>query len=316
MDWKKLLPIAGILILIYILWRFDIEKILFVFSTLNPLYIILCFLSMPIFLIVLTIEWQLILRRQFINISYSYALKNMFIGYFYGFITPGGFGNYLRALYLRDESNAPLPKCISNIITFNTVDLITLFVLSSIGGLFLIGQYPYLIFLSLLCLFTVIVIFVFFLRQKKSKQLFDRLLKTQIFQAIQQYITDPIETFYEDLPTFKDLRLPFLVSIVGWIVFFTELYFIAQLFDISVPFLSLFFILAIAASIAAIPISLYGLGTRDVALVALLSLYNVPPENCISFTLLWFTIFWVTPSIIGVVITLLEHQRLPLRKTI
>ncbi|MBN1860542.1 MAG: flippase-like domain-containing protein [Candidatus Thermoplasmatota archaeon] len=316
MDWKKILPLAGIAILIYILWKFDIEKILSVFSTLNPLYIILCFLSMPAFLLFLTIEWQLILKRQCIQVSYTYALKNMFIGYFYGFITPGGFGNYLRALYLRDESNAPLPKCISNIITFNTIDTITLFVLSSIGGLFLIGQYPYLVFLSLLCLFTVIVVFAFFLRQKKSKELFSRLLKTQIFQTIQQYITDPIDTFYEDLPTFKDLRLPFLVSIVGWIVFFTELYLIAGLFNIHLPFLTLFFILAIAASIAAIPISLYGLGTRDAALVALLSLYNIPPENCISFTLLWFTIFWVTPSIIGVVITLLEHQRSPVRKTL
>lgn len=313
MDWKKLLPIAGILLLIYVLWRFNIEKILSVFSTLNPVYVLLCFLSMPVFLLVLTIEWQLILKQQCIHVSYTYAVKNMFIGYFYGFITPGGFGNYLRALYLKQESNAPLPKCISNIITFNTVDLIMLFILSSIGGLFLLGQYPYLIILSLLCLITVIVVFAFFLRQKKSKQLFNRLLKTQIFQTIQHYIKDPIETFYEDLPGFKDLRLPFLISFVGWVVFFTELFFIAQLFDIHVPFLTLFFMLAIAASIASIPISLYGLGTRDVALVGLLSLYNVPPENCISFTLLWFTIFWVTPSILGAVITLLEHKRLPLK---
>jgi uncharacterized protein (TIRG00374 family) len=237
----------------------------------------------------------------------------MLIGYFYGFVTPGGFGNYLRALYLKQESNAPLPKCISNIITFNTVDLITLFLLSSIGGLFLLGQYPYLIVLSLFCLIMVIVVFTFFLRQKKSKQLFNRLLKTQIFQTIQRYINDPIETFYEDLPSFKDLRLPFLISFVGWVVFFTELFVIAQLFDIHVPFLTLFFMLAIAASIASVPISLYGLGTRDVALVGLLSIYNVPPENCISFTLLWFTIFWVTPSIIGAFITLLEHQRISLK---
>ncbi len=127
---------------------------------------------------------------------------------------------------------------------------------------------------------------------------------------------DPMETFYEDLPSFKSLRLPFLISFVGWFVFFSELYLIAQLFDIHVPFLTLFFILAIAATIASIPISIYGLGTRDAALIALLSLYSVSPENCISFTLFWFTVFWVTPSIIGAFITLLEHKKLPAKPKI
>jgi uncharacterized protein (TIRG00374 family) len=311
MDWKKLLPIVGIIILIYVLWRFNIEKILAVFSTIDPFYAALCFLSFPFFLLVINIEWYLILKQQNIHVSFTYALKNNLIGYFYGFITPGGFGNYLRALYLKQESNAPLPKCISNIITFNTVDLITLFALSSIGGLFLLGQYPYLFILSFLLLFSLIAIFIFFLRQRKSKQLFEKLLKTQIFQTIQGFMDDPIETFYDDLPSFKSLRLPFLVSFCGWFVFFAELCLIAQLFDIHVPFLTLFFILTITATIAAIPISLYGVGTRDAALVALLSLYSVSPENCISLTLFWFTVFWVAPSIVGAFITLFEHKKLP-----
>jgi len=316
MDWKKLLPIVGIILLIYVLWKFNIEKILAVFSTIDPFYAALCFLSVPFWLIVLNIEWQLILRKQNIHVSYTYSLKNIFIGYFYGFTTPGGFGNYLRALYLREESNAPLPKCISNIITFNTIDLITLFILSSIGGLFLLGQYPYLFILSLLFLFSVTAIFIFFIRQKKSKQLFEKLLQTQVFQALQRYMNDPIETFYEDLPRLRDLRLPFLISFVGWFIFFSELCLIAQLFDIHVPFLTLFFILLITATIASVPVSIYGVGTRDAALVGLLSLYSVSPENCISFTLFWFTVFWVTPSIIGAFITLVEQRKLPSKRKI
>jgi uncharacterized protein (TIRG00374 family) len=316
MDWKKLLPVVGILLLIYVLWRFNVEKILAVFSTIDPFYAALCFLSMPLFLIVITFEWQLILKQQNIHVSFTYSLKNNLIGYFYGFITPGGFGNYLRSLYLKQESNTPLPKCISNIITFNTVDLITLFIFSSIGGLFLLGQFPYLFILSIFLLVSLTAIFVFFLRQKKSKQLFEKLIKTQIFQTIQRYMDDPIETFYEDLPSFKNLRLPFLISFIGWFVFFSELYLIAQLFGIHVPYLTLFFMLAIAATIAAVPVSLSGLGIRDAALVGLLSLYNVSPENSISFTLFWFTVFWVTPSIIGAFITLFEHKKLPTKPKI
>jgi hypothetical protein len=315
MDWKKLLPVIGILLLIYILWRFNIEKILSVFSAINPLYAALCFLSIPIVLAVINIEWQMILKRQCIHVSFTYSLKNQLIGYFYGFITPGGFGAYLRALYLKHESNTPLPKCLSNIITFNTLDYITLFILGAIGGLLLLGRNPYLFLLILLLLFTATVLFVFFLRQKKSKQLFQRLLRTQLFQIIQRYMDDSIESFYEDLPSFKSLLLPFLFSIFAWVVFFTTLFFIAQLFDIHVPFIIFIFMLAITATVATVPVSIYGLGTRDATLVALLSVYNVPPENSVSFTLFWFTVFWITPSIIGAVITALESKKLPRKKT-
>lgn len=314
MDWKKLLPVIGIIIFVYILWRFNIEKILSVFSTIDPFYAALCLLGVPIIFFLFNIQWQMILKRQYIHVSFIYSLKNLFIGYFYGFITPGGFGAYLSALYLKNESKAPLPKCISNIITFNTIDYITIFILGSIGGLFLLGQNPYLFILILILLFIVSFLFIFFLRQKTSKHLFKKLLHTQIFQFIQHYVKDPIESFYEDLPSFRSLLLPFLVSFFSWFVFYTELYLIAQLFNIHVPYITFIFMLAITSSIAVIPVSIYGLGTRDATLVTLFSLYNIPPENSISFTLFWFTVFLITPSIIGAFITVLENKKLPSRK--
>jgi len=314
MDWKKLLPIIGIILFVYILWRVNIEKILSVFSAINPLYAALCLLGIPIIFFLFNIQWQMILKRQCIHVSFIYSLKNLFIGYFYGIITPGGFGAYFSALYLKNESKTPLPKCISNIITFNTIDYITIFILGSIGGLFLLGQYPYLFILILILLFTVTFLFIFFLRQKTSKHLFKKLLHTQIFQFIQHYMKDPIESFYEDLPSFTSLLLPFLVSFFSWIVFYTELYLIAQLFNIHIPYITFIFMLAIVSSIAIIPISIYGLGTRDATLVALFSLYNIPPENSISFSLFWFTVFLITPSIIGAFITVFENKKLPSRK--
>lgn len=314
MDWKKLLPLAGIIILIYILWRFNVEKILTVFTTIDPLYAVLCFLGIPLIFILFNIQWQMVLKRQCINVSFIYSLKNLFIGYFYGFITPGGFGAYLCAIYLKNESKTPLPKCVSNIITYNTIDYITIFILGAIGGLFLLGQYPYLFLLILLLLFGISFLFVFYLRQKTSKNLFQRLLRTQIFEYIQQYVEDPIESFYEDLPSLKSLILPFLVSFLSWVVFYTVLYFIAGLFDIHIPYVIFIFMLAITSSIAIIPISVYGLGTRDAVLVALFSFYDIPPENSISFTLFWFTLFLITPSIIGAFVTVFENKKLPSKK--
>jgi uncharacterized protein (TIRG00374 family) len=314
MNWKKLLPLVGIVILVYILWRFDIGKIISVFSTVNPLYAALCFLGMPIVYLIANTEWQIILKKQRIHVSFISSLKTMFIGYFYGFVTPGGFGSYLCSLNLKNESKAPLPKCLSNIITFNTIDYINIFFMGSIGGLFLLGQYPYLLLFILILLFCMCFLFIFYLRQKTSKHLFERLLRTQIFKFIQQHVEDPIETFYEDLPSFKSLLVPFLISIFNLIFFYTILFFVAQLFNIHIPYLTFLFMLGITSSIATIPISVYGLGTRDAVVVALFSLYSIPPENCISFTLFWFILFSVTASITGAIVTVFENKKLPSRK--
>lgn len=314
MDWKKLLPFIGIIILIYILWRFDIGKILSVFSIIDSVYLALCFLGLPLMLLIFNFQWQMILKRQRIHVSFIHSLKFLLIGYFYGLIT-GGIGAYLSSLYLKNESKAPLLKCISNLVTYNTIDYITVLILGTIGGFFLLGRYPHFFVIIILMLFFFCFMLVYYLRQKASKNFFQRLLSTQIFEFIQQHVEDPLESFYEDLPSFRSLTIPFFFSFFSWIVFYTELYFIAQLFDIHIPYITFLFMLAMTSSIAIIPISINGLGTRDAVIVALFSLYLIPPENCISFTLFWFTLFILTPSIIGAIITVFEHKKLPSKKS-
>ena len=126
MTLKKLLPLIGIVIFIIVFFTIDIQRIFQVFTSINPVFSALAFLSIIPIILFSTYEWQMILKKQKIHVTWWYSLKNLFIGYFYGFITPGGFGAYTRALYLRDESGEPVQKCLTNIILFNTIDYISL----------------------------------------------------------------------------------------------------------------------------------------------------------------------------------------------
>jgi hypothetical protein len=42
--------------------------------------------------------------------------------------------------------------------------------------------------------------------------------------------------------------------------------------------------------IASIPISIYGLGTREAALITIFSFFDVIPENVVILSLFWFVI--------------------------
>ncbi len=310
MDIKKILPVIGIIILIYLLSTVDFATVLEIFSDIPPFYAFLCLFSVVPIVISTNIQWQILLKKQKIHVSFLYSLKNIFIGYFYGFITPGGFGGYIRALYLKNESDQPLPKCVSNIITFNTLDFLSLLLLGLIGGFFLSSRFPLLFMIIVLVSIIVTSLFIFFLKKKKSQVIFTNFFQLNIFSKLKDGLEDPIDTFFENLPGFKDILLPFSLSIFGWIIRFSELYLISILFDIQVPYISFIFILAVANVVASLPISIYGLGTREVTLISLFSIFAITSEKIIGLSLFWFAVIWLLPSVVGAIITAIESKKL------
>lgn len=308
MNLKKLLPVVGIVILVYILANLDIQRIIDIFSNLNPLYCFLSFFIMLPLLILANIEWQILLKKQKINVSFFYSIKNFFIGYFYGFVTPGGFGAYIRSIYLSEESGSPLPKCFSNIIIFNTVEFIAMMSIGSIGAIFLSSIYPNLFYVIVSLTVLVIALFMFFFKDKRSKILFTKIVKSRIFASLQHRIEGNVESFYEDLPKFKDAILPFGISVFGWFLKYSMLFLIAKMFLVEIPYVYFIMVMAVADVIASIPISIYGLGTREAALITMFNVWGIEKETIVSFSLFWFVVVWLTPSLIGTVITFFETK--------
>jgi hypothetical protein len=165
-------------------------------------------------------------------------------------------------------------------------------------------------------LFIVLALFSFFLKKETSKPIFTKIIQSRIFEIVKPRLEDPLDSFYENLPTFKDVFLPFILSLIGWIVRFSLLFGISHLFSINIPFISFILIIAVANVVASLPISIYGLGTREATLITLFSIFSVPPETILSLSLFWFAIIWLSPSIAGAVITIIESKNLkkPLQK--
>ena len=330
MQLKRLLPVFGIIILFIILTQVEFNEIYRIFTGLNLLYVVLSFFVLIPLLILATIEWQLLLKRQRIQVSYWYSIKNFFIGYFYGFITPGGLGAYTRALYLQEESSAPLPKCFSNIIIFNTVEFFSMFIPGAVGAIILSSIYPYLFGIILLILTIIILLFLFFFKTEYSRSIFKKIVRLRIFSGLRDRLEPSIDTFHEDIPGFKYVLFPFALSVTGWMLKYTLLFFVAKMFQINIPFIYFISIMAVVDVIASIPISSYGLGIRDGSLLYLLTqfvfidgrmisinqLETIPPasiittEQVISYSLFLYLIIWLTPSLIGAIITIYETHQL------
>jgi len=180
MDLKKIIPIIGFIILIYILLNVDINKILSDLSKINIFYLFLSLLSIIPIILLSNYEWQIILKKQKIKISYLNSLKNIFIGYFYGFISPGGYGAYGRIFYLKNYTKASIQKCFSNVVLLNTVDYISLLFLGIIGGLILLNKSKDLfniLFTMIFILVFIVIIFIIFMKKNLLKKVLIKLIK-------------------------------------------------------------------------------------------------------------------------------------------
>jgi len=243
MDLKKIIPIIGFIILIYILLNVDINKILSDLSKINILYLFLSVLSIIPIILLSNYEWQIILKKQKIKISYQNSLKNIFIGYFYGFISPGGYGAYGRIFYLKNYTKASIQKCFSNVVLLNTVDYISLLFLGIIGGLILLNKSKDLfniLFTMIFILVFILIIFIIFMKKNLLKKVLIKLIKFKPIKLVidEKKIIRFIELFYEDLPNLTFLKLPFILSILGWFLQFIILFLIAKLFYIDINLIS------------------------------------------------------------------------------
>ena len=79
---------------------------------------------------------------------------------------------------------------------------------------------------------------------------------------------------------------------------------------VGVQYISFIFVLAVANVVASLPISIYGLGTREATLISLFSIFAVTSEKIIALSLFWFAVIWLLPSIIGAIITVFESKKL------
>jgi uncharacterized protein (TIRG00374 family) len=308
MDIKRFLPVIGIIILIVLLYQFDFTGFVEVIDQLPlPFFILSLGSSIPVVLIS-NVEWQYLLKKQHINVSFFYSMKNIFIGYFYGFITPGGLGGYTRALYLKDESNEPLEKCLYNIGLINTIDIITLFFISIIGAFLFSRIYPVLFLIFVVLCVIWILFLVILIHQKTWTWILHFLFRFTIFKPYHQWISTSIENLKNSLPSKKHIVITMFLSLIGWMIRFTLFFFVLMLFSVEVSYFYVIFIIAIANIIGLIPISIYGLGARETILISFFSLFSISPTLIIGVSLVWYVIIWVIPSVLGSGITLFEKK--------
>jgi uncharacterized protein (TIRG00374 family) len=305
---KKAMPIIGIIILIYIIYNIGIDKIVTTFLEISPIYfIIAACLTLPRILI-RNVAWQRILKLQKIRVTYIESLKIFLIGYFYGSVTPGYIGQFMRIPYLKEKTGQPFGKLFVNSIVETLVHTLSLYCLMIVGAFLLIEYVPEALPLAIIFLAVTITIYWFFIKKERGEKIFNLLIKLIIPKKYRDYFFKFTDTFYTDFPNIKSLFIPFLIGIPTWIIIYSQIYILGLSIGIEVPYLVFLTLYPIANLIAFIPITSGGLGTREATLIFLFSFFGVSPEKAVVISLAGHLLTDVLTGLYGFFISFFDSR--------
>ncbi|MCK5031605.1 MAG: flippase-like domain-containing protein, partial [Thermoplasmatales archaeon] len=193
---KKFLPLIGIAIFVYIVYNLDIEKIIVVFLSINPIFII-CSLTLTIpRLIIRNTAWQIIQKEQKITINFFQSLKIFLIGYFYGSITPGYIGQIMRVPYMKEKTGAPYGKLFVNSLIETIIHTLSLYGMMLIGALLVIGVLPELLYISIAWVVLLAIFLFYFNKRERGEKLFYILIQYLIPKKLKANLYRFVDTFY------------------------------------------------------------------------------------------------------------------------
>ena len=280
------------IVLLFLIFRFiGIDKVYRELLNANPNYILIAAFFIIFEIFFKALRWKTIIKIFNKSISVAVSMKYTLISIAFGFVTPGRLGEFIKAKYLVESTKISYLKSIMTVIIDKIFDFIALILLGLLGFSFLgeLIKPDYFIFAFFFYILILILVFIFF---NKVLKLIDLILPTK-------YKID-FKNFNIDRAVYiKSLLLSFLI----WVVLSIQAFFIIKSLGISsIPLYAIMGVVPLMALSSVIPISIGGLGVREVIAMSFFIPLGIPIEKSAMFSLIYTFIGMGISAIIGAIL--------------
>lgn len=306
---KLILPFIGLVVLAYIIYSLDVEKIVGSFLSIDPLFIIYSLLLNIPLLLIRNSLWQIILKEQKISVGFFFTLKVYLIGVFYGSISPGFSGQLMRVPYLKQRTREPYGKLFINTIIETFVHSFSLYGMMIIGAVLVIGTIPELFPITVVVFLVFCIAAVFFTKKEWGEKFFRILIRAFIPRKLKIHFDAFVGSFYHDFPRFHTMILPFILGIITYVIVFSQEYLILMGLGLQIPYLMFLLLFPIANVVGFLPITFSGLGTRELTAIFLFTtLFPVAEEQILVLSLVGLVVTDLCLAILGFFLSLTETR--------
>lgn len=284
---NKYISVIGIILFLYILSKINLRELWIILKNINLFYFSMAILLLFLSCIIGIVKWKLLIDSQDVKIPFKKLTTFFLKGLFWGIITPGKLGEAWKAKYLTDSIDISGGRAFYTVLMDRLIDLIIVILVSLVGifNFYFLNKIKW----SVIILISVVILFIiyFLMQQEKCKNLF------KLFMGITlPYFKKRTDSFIEEcFNGLKKLNFTLLIKLLicGSIYYLmtVSIYYLFTLaLGVDISFSNLLFIAALVSLFLFIPITVLGLGTREVSLIYFFSIFNIKISLAVSFSLL------------------------------
>jgi uncharacterized protein (TIRG00374 family) len=289
--WKRLLPLIGVALLAWLISRLDGAQFRDAFARVPASVFALASLSFTVNLVLKAVRWKRLLIVQRIELPTSVAVAAFFAGQFWGQVTLGRMGEFMRAEVLI-ERKVPASQALSSCVYDRILDLALVLLLGAVLGAFAVGELRAAVAAAVLALLGGVVLAVLV-----RPELLPATARTRV-SALVAWLSriGPLgkalgfarELFAGMRPMLRPAPLleASAWTLVSWLGYFAALWQLADAMGITASRLSLTAGASLAALSALLPVTFSGLGARELIFQQLLGLEGTASALAVALGLL------------------------------
>ena len=283
------LKLLGLFVFIYICTRIDLDQVIQSVASASWYHMAGAVLLLIFFHFLKGIRLYYLLKMGKMKISLLNCYLIYVIGLYWGLITPGRMGDFIKAYHIKNHGYA-FSEGVSISLVDRILDFFVFILFSGAGLVVLLSHHTVALHMAdWIYWFLILVIFIFILLLTNRKKLTGWFSGLSFFEKIKQYFID-FRAYLKEIVRFRNLVFLILFTIFSWFVYLLVVKLLITSFGLNLPFLIVVVFFFISTLITFLPVSYAGIGTRDAALIFLFSLYNYPSEDALRFS---FSILFV-----------------------
>lgn len=315
---KKLLPLLGIALFIFIISKMDIKGILAIAKDIRWMYVVLSILIAYVAIYFKALKWKKIIDYAGMKYSIYNSFLAWLVGFAVGIITPGRVGDFYRSIYLKTSNKKPLGVCFATVFFDRIIDIMIMLFFAGIGLMYLLLNHDIPggkeLAIAVVVMFVLGVVFMFVFREnlvrKLVRPLFYRFVPEKYHKDMRKNYKSFFSLFNHIMESPSEILVLLLIGFAGWLIAFFEMYVLAMALKLGISYMFIGAIAPLINMIELIPVSFSGIGTRDVAMIFFLGLLSISKEAAVAFSLLILLVIYIT-SLPGIFYWIKHPTELP-----
>jgi len=305
---KLLRAAVSIIILGLLLWKLDLQKVVQILRDVDPGLLLLGTALLLVANMVSIFKWRLILRAREVSASFFYLTSLFYIGLFFNnFLLSSMGGDVVKAFKLSRQTGRGV-EATGSVVVDRASSAFALLAMALIAAGFELRLLePWMSALVVVMFVAAVLLIGLIVSERAARTLSGLPLLRRDPMGMRRHARSLWLSLHSYNQHRGTMAWVMAISLAYQCLTVVTIYVLALSLGIEVPVIYYFLFIPIVLAVSMLPVSLNGLGVREVAWVALFSLVNVAEAEALSMALLSFIVITVV-SLAGGVFYLFDHS--------